>query len=416
MKMKNRLALILAVLMVLTFAVVTSGNAAEGEKIKLNYILLTEKDMVTETSVINDYNAQQDVYEVVPMYVEFDELDKQILLSATGGGDDLDIMMTNHSSVAQFVTAGVLEPLDDIAAAADLSTYQTAAVEIGQVDGIQYAIPYNPDCRVLVYNVQMVADTGFEGAPKTMDDLLTIAKGLQENGIYAFAGQYTKNWFPIYDFGCFMLGEGAHIYEVDAETSKFVASCQSEGMVNFMKWSKEMFQYMPKDYSIMDDMLREMMFQDQTCFMWFGPWEFKFFDEYLGQGKFALTTMPAGNVKSGSSMGGWMLGINANSKNIEGAKDFLTYVNQPEVMAKMAHALPANSESFDYPPFNEPKYEIFNEQFKTAEYPAVPNEVYALCADIFNTYYQKAVTGDLSIEDALAGAQADIQKELDRIQ
>ena len=386
-----------------------------AEKIVLNYIFLTEADMVTELSVIEEFNAMQEKIEVKPIHVEFSELDKQILLSATSGGpSDYDIMMTNHSSVPQFVSAGILEPLDDLVESAgiDLSTYQQAATNIGKVDGIQYALPYNPDCRVLVYNKKMLADIGMD-APKTTEDLLKIGAELIKKDIYAFAGDYNKNWFPVYDFGCFMLGNGGHIYEL--QDGKYVATADSQAVIDFVQWSVEMFQYMPHDYSITDGMVREMVLQGKVAMMWFGPWEFKFFEEASVMDDFGLTLMPKGSVKSGSSMGGWMLGINAKSAHKEAAKEFLAYVNTPETMAKMAHALPADSKAFEYPPFNDPKYQIFNEQFKTAEYPAPPTSVYPLTAEIFNSYYQKAVTGSMSPEEACKKANEEIQRELDNM-
>ncbi|MCP4401103.1 MAG: sugar ABC transporter substrate-binding protein [bacterium] len=401
---------------VLVVMLMVSGSVfASDEKIVLNYLFLTAADMVTELSVIEEYNAMQDKVEIHPIHVEFSELDKQILLSATSGGaSDYDIMMTNHSSVPQFVSAGVLEPLDDFIASAgiDLSSYQQAAVSIGEIDGIQYAIPYNPDCRVLVYNKAMLADIGMD-VPQTTGDLLKIGAELIKKEIYAFAGDYNKNWFPIYDFGCFMLGNGGHIYEL--HDGKYVATADSQAVIDFVKWSVEMYQYMPHDYSIQDSMVRELVFQNKVAMMWFGPWEFKFFQEYLDQDKFGLALMPKGTKKSGSSMGGWMLSINSKSAHKEAAKEFLAYVNTPEKMAKMAHALPADSKSFDYPPFNDPKYQIFSEQFKTAEYPAPPTPVYPLAAEIFNSYYQKALTGAMSPEEACKKANEEIQRELDNM-
>ncbi len=408
-------ALVVMLIVSSSFFAFAGKKKGDDGKIVLNYILLTAKDMVTELSGIKEYNVMQEKVVINPIHVEFAELDKQILLSATGGGDsEYDIMMTNHSSVPQFVSAGLLEPLDDFikSAGIDLSTYQQAAVKIGNIDGIQYALPYNPDCRVLVYNKKMLADIGMD-VPKTTDDLLKIGAELIKKDIYAFAGDYNKNWFPIYDFGCFMLGNGGHIYEL--HDGKYVATADSQAVIDFVKWSTEMFKYMPHDYSIKDSMIRELLFQDKVAMMWFGPWEFKFFQKYLDQGKFGLTLMPKGSKKSGSSMGGWMLSINSKSAHKKEAKEFLVYVNTPKTMAKMAHALPADSRSFDYPPFNDPKYQIFNEQFKTAEYPAPPTSVYPLAAEIFNSYYQKAVTGAMSAEEACKKASEEIQHELDNM-
>jgi ABC-type glycerol-3-phosphate transport system substrate-binding protein len=188
-------------------------DIATKNKINVRYILLGKLKGKVKENFEKLYPNISIVYDIV----EYADLDQKLLI-AHGTNDDYDIIQTNHSSVPQFVFAGILEPLDGYikAAGIDFSTYQQEAVKIGQMKGIQYAIPYEPDCRIFAYNKKILKEAGVK-PPNTMQEVLNVAKAVNKKGYYAMAGSYSKLWFPIYDIGCWMLGNGGHVYVLDGE-------------------------------------------------------------------------------------------------------------------------------------------------------------------------------------------------------
>lgn len=385
------------------------------EKTNVRYILLNDlkTNQFDKNNIAADFYSKHPGVEITFEAVEFADLDKKILM-AHAANDDYDIIQTNHSSVPQFVAGGVLEPLSSYIqkAGIDLSTYQQAAVKIGQVGGQQYAIPYDPDCRVFAYNKKILSEAGVE-PPKTMDDMLKVAKAVSEKGYYAMAGMYSKNWFPVYDIGSWMLGNGGHLYVQDG--TKYKATLDTPEVIDFVKWAQEMYKYMPKDANMDDNAVRALFAQGKVAMYWWGPWEYAMTLDKMNADDVGFSIMPTGKLKSGSSMGGWMFGIGSGSKKKDAAWTFVEYVNQPENMAKISSALPADSRAFQYPPFNDPKYQIFNEQFKTAEYPAPPTPVYPQTAEVFNKYFSQAMMGKITPEEACKKSNEEVQKYLDTV-
>jgi ABC-type glycerol-3-phosphate transport system substrate-binding protein len=387
-----------------------NGNdIAIKNKVNVRYILLGK----LKGKVKENFEKLNPNINIVYDIVEYADLEQKLLI-AHGTNDDYDIIQTNHSSVPQFVFAGILEPLDGYikAAGIDFSTYQQEAVKIGQMKGIQYAIPYEPDCRIFAYNKKILKEAGVK-PPNTMQEVLNVAKAVNKKGYYAMAGSYSKLWFPIYDIGCWMLGNGGHVYVLDGE--KYKATLNTPEVLEYVKWSKEIFQYMPKDPNMDDFAVRDMFIKGKIAMYWWGPWEVNLIEPYMDMKNVGFSIMPKGKVKSGSSMGGWMYGIGAGAKNKEEAWKFVEYMLKPENMAVVTGALPADRRALKYPPFNSKKYEIFNEQLKTAEYPAPPTPVYPQIAEVFNKYFNQAMVGKITPEQACEYSNTEAQKYLDAL-
>jgi ABC-type glycerol-3-phosphate transport system substrate-binding protein len=379
------------------------------KKIRLRYIRLGDLKIELQKEFIRSYPDIEITYEVV----EYAELDKKILM-AHGANDDYDVIQTNHSSVHQFAASNILEPLDDYISNSgmDFSTYQQEAVKIGQIGGHQYAIPYEPDCRIFAYNKKILRDVGVE-PPRTMSEMLKVAKAVSQKGYDAMAGAYSKPWFPLYDIGCWMLGNGGHIYVL--QEGQYKATLDTPEVIGYVQWAKEMYQYMNKDVNMDDHKVRSLFVQGKVAMYWWGPWEYDYTLARMNPGDVGFSTIPTGKVKSGSSMGGWMFGIGSGSKEKEAAWKFLQFLMEPDHLAKVCSALPVDTRAHKFAPFNDKKFDLFREQLKTAEYPAPPTAVYPETAEVFNRYFNEAMIGKLSPEEACKKANDEVQKYLDTL-
>lgn len=186
-------------------------------------------------------------------------------------------------------------------------------------------------------------------------------------------------------------------------------------MALIKKWAVEISKYQPNDFVSYDGTKITAAFSQGKVGMFvFGPWMFN--DAVLKESKieYELILNPAGKVKSGSSMGGWHFGIGADSQYKDQAWKCLEFLAKPEINASTVSALPPIYEAYNYAPYNDPKYKIFAEQLKTAELPNPPTPQLSEIAETWNKYFQRAVLKDMSPEDALAGAQKDIQAIFDK--
>jgi arabinogalactan oligomer/maltooligosaccharide transport system substrate-binding protein len=127
----------------------------------------TEKD--TYDAIIADIMAKNPGLKITTTVQNFfgagNIFDKYLLEAQAGGGPDMFIV-PNDSLGAQ-VRANLLQPLDELAGAYDMSVFYPLSVEGCTVDGKLYCIPESLKAVGLYYDKSKVAT-----APKTTDELL----------------------------------------------------------------------------------------------------------------------------------------------------------------------------------------------------------------------------------------------------
>lgn len=344
--------------------------------------------------------------------VQFLQLDNKINL-ARASGADYDFIQVNHSSVPQFVNASVLHPLDDYIAGSNIEfkdNYNESFLALAFVDGAQYGIPWDVDCRVFAYNRNVLDRFGLT-PPGNLAEMLEVARGVTGDGIYGTARNMQSPLGLVYDFGSYGLGMGARLYVRDG--ARYRATVDTPEMIEYVRWAKQMWEYMPKDVSLASDMVNELFMQDRLAMTVFGPWNFFNIGATLELGEdYALTTIP-GDITSGSAMGGWMLGIGYGGTNKDGAWELMRRIFEPENLARTVWALPSDRRAYQYPPFNDPRYDVFDQQMRTAEIPQPPTPVLSQAAEVYNRYFNEAVLGNTTVEQAMRQANAEIQRLLD---
>lgn len=429
--MKKIISLALAVILIFALAACAGTNDGPDkqpddnvtnvdgpEKTHVRYIILrdTLENFVIKNGLDKKFEKAHPEIELEFVPVEYTELDNQILM-AHMAGTDFDIIQVDNLSLSQFVSGDILLGLNSFVDSSkiDFSYYPSAAIEMATISDELYAVPYDPDCRVFAYNKKIFEELKLD-PPKTLEDMLAAAPVIREAGYYAMAGEYSRSTFPVYDVGCFMLSEGAHIYERN-DDGKYVATIETPEMENFLTWMQEMYQYMLKDINTDDNTVRALMAEGKIAMYWWGPWEYSLISDTMeNPDDIVLTLMPTGNAKSGSTMGGYMFGIGSGTKNPEAAQTVLSFFLEPENMAQICAGLPADSRAYEFAPYNDTeKYAIFNEQLKSAEYPVPPTSVFAQVAEAFNTSFMDCLTGKLTPKEACAAAQTEVQKYLDEV-
>ncbi|NMA23647.1 MAG: sugar ABC transporter substrate-binding protein [Spirochaetales bacterium] len=406
-----------AICVVTVFAAGSSEAKATAKQQEVRILLWdsTYNQKFEPENIKEDFESLYPDYKLVIERIEFDSLDKQILL-AHATGRDYDVIQVNHSSVSQFVAGNVLLPLDEYLSKSsiDLSTYAPAAVDVGKVKGVTYGLPFDPDCRILAYNRTILDELGFD-PPKTTDDMLKIAEAAYAKGYYAMAGQVSKTMFCIYDLGGFMLSYDTQVYkEIDG---KYVSQLNTPEALEFLNWAVEMYKYMPKDTNISDTLARSMFAQGKVVMLWWTPSQVKsVIPQFANRDDLEFSEIPVGPTGAhGSAMGGYLWGIGSGAKNKEGAWAFMEYANTPRVQALLARGLPADTKAFDYPPFNVSDYDMFRKQLETSQYPVPLTEVFPKVAEVWNRRFSEALLGVLTPEEAVRLGHTEVQAVLDTI-
>lgn len=134
--------------------------------------------------VVNDYNASQTKYKVIPefqgQYVE--ALPK--FLSVGGTSKAPDLFQSNEISTKQLSTSGMIEPMQTLIKKYNFSTknLRKNILNYYTINGKLYSMPFNSSAPVLYYNKDAFKDAGIADLPTspTYEQVTDAAKKLKE--------------------------------------------------------------------------------------------------------------------------------------------------------------------------------------------------------------------------------------------
>jgi len=114
--------------------------------------------------------------------VDYGNLKAKQLQSLTTSAD-YDLVWASEIWLAEYVSKGLLLPLNDLVAEnnVDLSVYSKAMIDMNTTDGELYALPTFAQTLILTYNKDWLENEGQE-VPTTVDELLAVSKYFKDKG------------------------------------------------------------------------------------------------------------------------------------------------------------------------------------------------------------------------------------------
>lgn len=102
-------------------------------------------------------------------------------------GDGPDALYAYDDSLAGWVAAGYLQPLDGLPGVDEIyaGIYPSNA-EAMSVDGKKYGLPYYTDSQCLIYNESLLAKAGIAAPPKSLDELEQQSLKIKDAGILQY--------------------------------------------------------------------------------------------------------------------------------------------------------------------------------------------------------------------------------------
>lgn len=323
--MKKTLAILLS------FALVLSVTAALGEPVTIKFAAQADPTPATQ-AVVDAFNASQSDYKVewVDMTNDSGAMREQLTTSLKAGSSDYDIISMDVVWAGEFAASGYIQPLDMMLEDAGLNVadYNAGSMASGNYNGKQYVLPFFPDLGLLYFRTDIVST---EDADKliagnyTWDDLLAMAEkyagqsgtttgivfqsSLYE-GLVCNANEFTSNWKDI---------KGGLETMKKFTTSKAVP----ENILNYTEGE-----------TANSFIKGESVFARNWPYMWGSIKS----DGTIKNDQVAVAPLPGG-----STVGGWILGINKNSKNPEGAFAFMQFLNSEDgqvIMSEQGGYLP----------------------------------------------------------------------------
>ncbi|HCF37461.1 MAG TPA: maltose ABC transporter substrate-binding protein [Thermosipho africanus] len=270
--------------------------------------------------------------DVEVVQVNFDDI-KSKFLTAAPAGEGADIIVGAHDWVGELAANGLLEPIPVLP---EKDQYLPTPLQAFTYNGKLYGIPYAFDGPALIYNKDYV-----EEPPKTFDELIELAKQIQEEYegevrglVYDFKNFYFSS-YAIFGFGGYVFGEK------DGKINVKDVGLANEGAIKGMKLLKRLVDEglleSGDNYNVMDNLFKD----GQAAMIINGPWAVPGWKE--AGIDFGVAPIPdlENGVKPKPFFGAQGFMVNAKSPNKLYAIEFLTkFIATKDVMYRIYLADP----------------------------------------------------------------------------
>ncbi len=377
-----------------------------------------------------DYEAQTGVHIEIAEFPYANLFEKEMIdLTARSGAYDL--IMLDDPWFPKFASQQLLTDLAPLLQTQELKGPDEDFVQTSIAlcrepyqTGALYALPYVGNSQLLFYRKDLFAKHNLK-EPATWDNVLAAAKTISEqetNGapgggkVYGYVMRAAQGNAAVADFMPILWAFGGEMF--DAHGRPTVNSPEAIAALTFML---ELGKYSPPGYpSFNADEVGAHLLQGTAAVSINWPaWISSFNDRAKSKviGKMEFTTLPGARNQGRAEIGNWLIAIPRDAKNKGAALSFLLWATNAEQMKRSAlRGNPPTRRSLFTDPELVSKFPAYPAQLRSLESsrprPRTPlwNEI----ENVFGIYLSKANSGELSAEDAMNQANAEIAKIIER--
>ena len=309
--MKRFLAVILALMMICSLV---ACEAFADDKVVIKFAAQGDSTPATQESV-DAFNAMQDKYVVewVDMTNDSGAMKEQLITSMKAGSSDYDVLSMDVCWAGEFAAAGYIEPIDQMMRDSGLkaSAFNAGSMSAASYNAKTFALPFFPDLGVLFYRSDIVSA---EDAAKLVSGDYTYAD------LQAMAETY-KGQGGTTDGICFQAKLGECLM---CNVTEYTAGWTD------VKGGLEAMKAMVGSSAVPADILNYAEGETANSFIkgvsvFSRNWPYQW-GEIASNGTISQDQVGVAPLPGGSTVGGWLLGINKNSANKEGAWEFIKYL------------------------------------------------------------------------------------------
>jgi multiple sugar transport system substrate-binding protein len=338
----------------------------------------------------------------------------QYVTMLSAQSSEIDVMDVDVIWPAEFAQAGYLQDLDRFIQRdnIDMSQYIPGAVEAGNYNGKQWAMPKFIDAGLLYYRKDIVKEP-----PKTWDELIEVAKKQKgkkgtKSGFVMQAAQYEGLVCNFIEFA------GAYGGRILDDKGNVVIN--SPGTVKGLEKMIEVVKSgaVPGNILAIKEPETHTMYKEGESVLarnW--PYMFSILqnpDESKVVDQVGVAPLPKGDKASTAALGGWMMGINKYSKNKEAAWEFVKFVTGPEgqkISALYSHS-PTYLPTYDDPEVQKANPLYADENFVKGVSAAIPRPVspeYPKISEIIQVEVSNALSGKVSAKEAVKNKEQQLK-------
>lgn len=400
-----------AAVLALTGSALAACAAASSGPAEVRFHLSKPEAIPYFRDLIKEYNASQD--EVVVVFDTSSNLQAGFLR-----GDPPDLGLLNYNmEMARFMERGALSDLSDMPEAERiLPEVQDLVDQYATYPGRTSVLPYSVMAASVIYNKRIFEEQDLE-VPTTWDELIEVCEALKTAGITPIYGTFKDPWTVGQGWFDYAVGGQIDVADFYAQLNELGTEVGPDSPVSFEKTLAapvEQMTELVKNYTNADAASRaygdgNLAFAKEEAAMYLqGPWAFGEIDKTnpdldLGTFPLPMTDDPDDlRVRVNIDLAAW---IPEASDQKEGARDFLSYLFQKDVMDEYNAAFLGYGTTTDSAPVSDERIVGMKEYYDAAKFYQGASKAIPLTIPTDN-YMQGIVTG-ADPERTLARLDAD---------
>jgi multiple sugar transport system substrate-binding protein len=368
-------------------------------------------------ALIDRYNAENPDVVITNVFVGWGELLPKLQI-AVAGGDAPDFAAADMVWMPYLANSGALAPLNDFIKASEIAMedFYPALLNVNLYDGQYFGLPVSTNNLELFINNDLFEAAGLDPAnpPTTWDELAAAAAtcanpsdGIVGLELFTQPGEGLTWQFQVY------LWQAGGDFLTDDLTQ---AAFNSEAGRRALQYWLDLIDsgaYVISDWGLFG--------QGQACMVMDGSWMVGIWAD-TAPFKFSVAQMPyPEDGQPATNMGGEHIFILADDEaRQQAAWDFIAWFTSPEVQIEWnmeTGFMPIRDSVASDPAYqewlqeNEPRLLPFVEMQQYA-HNRPPVQMYAQLSDVFSGMLERALYGQMSVEEALTAAEVAVNSLL----
>lgn len=358
--------------------------------------------------------------EVNITFVKYDEMHDKIVTSAAVPVGTYDVVLEDLIWTAEFAEYGFVEPIDDRVNDRILNDIPKAILDAFRYNGKLWAMPYLANFQLFFYNEDMIKKAGFDGPPKTLEEMVEQMRVMKEKGIveYPLVDSWNQKEGLVCEYVWLTGAFGGDTFDENGnpvfnrgpglEALKFMKMLLDEGLAN------------PQSLTLNENMAKDVFIAGDAAFT--TNWTFQYGamkdpeqSQVVDSGKMGLIPVAEdvlGKYKyNTASVSGFQgAAIMANSEHKDLAWKYIRFITSPVVQRGYLVEMPVwkSVQNSAYAQSNFPTIKIKAKEIASVHHrPRVPN--YQEVSSILQRYIHQCLEGKYEPEEALDAAVKEIK-------
>ncbi len=342
----------------------------------------------------------------------------QLFMTAAQGGQAPDLMRLSSDQLGAIGEVRVdgfplLEDLRPHLTPQDRAIFEERALQAMRYGDALYGIPASQDCLSLIFNKALFDAQGLDYPDETWteQDLLDAAELLTYQDVQGLAIPIKTAywWFPIQE------GFGGSLFDENGEPT-----LNSNGSSEAMQWMLDLeLEHVVVATGTQIEGMKNKFISSKAAMIFDGPWNWATYEASrlnIGQTLLPLVESSGERMSPLVTYKGWT--VSKQSPNKVAATELALWLSSEDVQKEFAvetYTMPTHvALEFDAEIIGDDVLSGFLEQTKEGT-PAPTTRAMSLVYDPLSTAFEQAYSGIATTEDALSGANQQLEEQMDSI-